>query len=251
MKAAVREAFHRFSTPLEGRCYHLYLDVKKLPTTGVGNLVATLPEVRALPWKRPDGTDASPDEVIAMYATVKAHEELAPAGGMAFAKLTTLRLTDEGVDALVERRLTMNHALLSRSFDDLDEWPADAQLFIHSWAWAVGPAARYPSMFAALRRGDFIAASAECIINPQIGTIVERNRRNRILLWNAATVVQDKLDRDVVYWPRGLVEEARRAAIKEAPTLPELEDPISEDDGGASRRDATLDTVEHPFDGEK
>lgn len=247
MKASVREAFHRFSTPLEGRCYHLYLDVKKLPTTGVGNLVATLPEVRALPWKRPDGTDAAPDEVIAMWATVKAHEELAPAGGMAFAKLTTLRLTDEGVDALVERRLQMNHLQLARRFPDLDEWPADAQLFIHSWAWAVGPAAPYPLMSAALRRGDFIAAAGECIINPQVGTIVERNRRNQMLLWNAATVVQDKLDPDVVYWPRDLVEE-RRQAIKEAPTLPELPDPISEDDGGASRHQATLDTVEHPFD---
>jgi hypothetical protein len=102
-------------------------------------------------------------------------------------------------------------------------------------------------MFAALRRGDFVAASAECTINPQIGTIVERNRRNQLLLWNAATVVQDKLDRDAVHWPRDLVEE-RRKATKEAPTLPALEDPISEDDGGASRRSATLGTVEHPFD---
>lgn len=32
------------------------------------------------------------------------------------------------------------------------------------------------------------------------------------------------------------------------PTVPELPNPISEDDGGAARRDATLDTVEHPFE---
>lgn len=249
IRQSVRDIWHAFSTPLEGRCYHAYLDTKGLVTTAVGILCNTFVEFAALPWKRSDGTRASRDEMASAFALVQSKQDWAPLGGghRNWLALTSLRLTDEDIDDIVRRKMESNHLLLSRSFGDLDEWPADAQLFLHSWAWAVGPAARYPAMFAALRRGDFIAAAAECTINPQVGTIRERNRRNVLLLWNAATVVQDKLDPEPVYWPRDLVEE-RRKATKEAPTLPEL--PVSEDDGGASRRDATLDTVEHPFDDE-
>ena len=256
MKASAQAIWHKFSEPLEGRCYHMYLDQAKpepLVTTGVGNMLPTVGAAIALPWRRPSGDFATRNEVAAAYQLVNSRKDLSPLGGNhpAWHALTALRLLPEDVDALVRRHLASDEMHLRKLLPDYDELPADAQLMLHSWAWAVGPAAAYPRMLEALRAGDFIAAAAECTINPQKGTIVERNRRNVLLLWNAATVVQDKLDPDVVYWPRDLVEEARRAAVKEAPTLPSLPDgPVSEDDGGAARHKATLDTVEHRFDGE-
>jgi hypothetical protein len=249
MRASAQAVWHKFSEPLEGRVYHMYLDVKGLVTTGVGNLIDTPQAAAALPWKRPSGDPATRDEIVSAWQLVKSRQDLAPRGGnhAEFHKLTALRLSPDDVDAMVRKHLASDEAHLRKRVPDYDDLPADAQLMLHSWAWAVGPAANYPRMFDALLAGDFIAAAGQCTINPQKGTIVERNRRNILLLWNAATVVQDKLDPDTVYWPRDLVEE-RRQAIKEAPTLPEVENPVSEDDGGASRRQATLDTVEHPFD---
>lgn len=240
MRQAVKDAFHKFSEPLEGRVHHLYLDVKCLPTTGVGNLVETLLDVLALPWKRPDGSRAGRNEIVAMYETVLNHKELAPKGGMIFAKLTNLRLTDEDVDELVDQRLEMNHATLLRRMPNIADWPADAELFIHSWAWAVGAAAKYPRMIEALNEKRFDDAARECTINPQIGTIVKRNEWNRRLLSNASRVQAFHFDPDVVYFPRDLLDE-----VKELPTDPAVENPITEDDGGVARRRATLDTVSH------
>lgn len=240
MRESVKKAFHAFSEPLEGRVHHLYLDVKCLPTTGVGNLVETILDVLALPWKRPDGSLASRNEVVAMYQVVIERKDLAPKGGMIFAKLTNLRLTDEDVDALVERRLALNEITLLKRMPGIADWPADAELFIHSWAWAVGAAARYPRMIEALNKKQFDDAARECTINPQIGTIVKRNEYNRRLLSNASRVQAFHFDPDVVYFPRDLLDD-----VKEMETVPALENPISEDDAGAARRQATLDTVSH------
>lgn len=247
MKASVREAFHSFSVDLEGVVTHLYADALGLITTGMGNLVNTLPEVLALHWKRPDGTDATRDEVVAAFASVRAHADQDKLkGGGYFARYTTIRLDLEDVHKLVERKLESNWLLLLRRFPETDEWPADAQLFLCSWAWAVGPAAGYPKMSAYLRQKDFDAAAEECTITANgkvFGTLVTRNARNKVLLQNAARVLSHHLDEEKVWWPEDLTK-----TILEAETQPQLENPVSEDDGGASRHRATLDTIEHPFE---
>ncbi len=224
MKPAVKANFHRLSDDLEGVTTWLYADALGLLTTGVGNLVNDLPSVLALPWKRPDGTHATRDEVVSAYAAVRAAaDENKLRGGGWFARLTTIRLDRADVDAMVERKLESNWLLLSRRFPDADSWPADAQLFLCSWAWAVGPAAPYPRMSAALREGDFDTAALECTVTAngkEFGTLIERNRRNRVLLRNASRVRAFGLDPDVVHWPTDLA-----AVVAPAETLPEGVDP--------------------------
>lgn len=230
MNPAAKAMFMVFSQDLEGIVTWLYADALGLLTTGMGNLVNSLPEVTALPWKRQDGTDATRDEVVSMYAAVRAAaDEHKAKGGGYFQRFSLLRLTLPDVQQLVDRKLESNHLLLSRRFPDIDQWPADAVLGIHSWAWAVGTAAPYPKMSAALRREAFAEAANECKVTAngmEFGTLVERNRRNRILFQNAARVQQDHLDPGVVYWPEDL-----QLQMHEAETQPEirLDDPKLED----------------------
>src|SRR5262247_2704105 len=64
MKDAVRDRFHAFSTPFEGRRYHMYRDVKGKVTVGVGNLIDSNDspdEAIKLPFK-PNGVGATASE---------------------------------------------------------------------------------------------------------------------------------------------------------------------------------------------
>lgn len=206
MHPSVRAAFVHFTARFEGRLTFMYGDVKNLVTTGVGNLIDSTPQPQPwtpalkLPWKRLDGTLATQMDVIGAWQAVKARHDLTQQGGGHYAGVTTLRLSDADVDALVLAKLDSNEAQLQRLLPGWDSMPADAQLALHSWAWAVGAAARYPSMFAALKRGDYAGASAECDINPKVGTIVLRNAANHALLENAAQVAEQGVDPSVLYY---------------------------------------------------
>lgn len=218
MHAVVVDKFHEFSEPLEGRVRHFYADIKGLITIGVGQLVDPVSAALALPMRRPDGTPAGRDEIAAEWARVKQHtcgacpkcprpECISRLGWRAATGLTLLRLPDEDIDRLVERKLLDNERELRRFLPGWDSWPADAQLALMSWAWAVGPHAHFPRMMAHLRNGSFNFAAEEIEISPRVGTIVERNRRNRALLLNADRIVRHGLVRDVLYWPRELAAE--------------------------------------------
>lgn len=239
MRQSVRDAFVPFSAPLEGVCTWLYLDAAMLATTGLGHLCNSFAEVAMLPWKRPDGSLCTRDEVAADYAKVRAHEDWHLRGGGAYEPLTTMRLTREDVVDLAMRKLASNETILEKRWPDFQNWPADAQLALHSWAWGVGPSANYPLFAAALRRGDFAEAAEHVkmtLNGVEIGTLKIRNLRNQLLLRNAQRVRAFGLDPERLYWPTDVA-----TLVEAAETLPEL--PVVEDDLGASRRAATTDAV--------
>lgn len=243
MKSAVQAAWHSFSTPLEGRCLFMYADAKGLVTTGVGNLIDPVQYALQLPWKRPDGSPATRDEVVAAYAAVKARDDWKLRGGGVYAQLTTLRLTDEDVDALVARKLAQNEVHLRGRFVEYDDWCADAQLFVHSMAWACGAGFRFPVLETYLRTKQWEDAIGECTIHPEMGTIVERNRRNRQLLKNAARVQAFGLNPEQLYWPGDLAD-----VVTAAPTQPELpEAGVDPAETQQARRDALSDAMGLPF----
>ena len=227
MRDVVRARFHDFSADLEGReLTFMYLDSAEplgLVTTATGCLIDPLSMAIGLPWMRRDGTPASPSEVTACWLLVKGREDLKKHGGGIYAGLAgnTLRLTPEGARNLVDKRLTWFDMTLAGMFADWNEWPAMAQLFALSWAWAVGASAKYPRMLAHLRAGDFASAALECTINPQRGTIITRNKRNRILLGNAQRTRDLHLDPDVIDWVNDWEAQARELADK-TPTLSEF-----------------------------
>ncbi len=223
MKQSVVDIWHTFSEPLEGRVPFMYLDSAEprgLVTVAVG-LLCPVSYAVTLPFVHPDGRPATRDEIAAEWARVDARQDLKRHGGMVFRNITTLRLTDAAVDALVMQKLMANDAELTRRWPAFQDFPADAQLALHSWAWGVGGAARYPKLDGALAEQDFDAAADEITMNPQRGTIVERNRRNRLLLRNAARVRDMHLDPEALYYPA----ELGREIPPPAETLPEGVDP--------------------------
>jgi GH24 family phage-related lysozyme (muramidase) len=258
VKPSVRTAFVAFSEPLEGSLPYLYTDILGLVTTGIGNLVDPVSLAVSLPWVRPDGTPASQAEIVADWQRVKAQNCgryrspegcawkgtsgvcLAHQGHRAARSVTTIRLTPEGVQEVVGRKLEQNDLLLLRRFPDWESWPADAQLATHSMAWACGPSFVFPQLAAALRAQDFRLACTHCTIS-EAGNpgIVPRNVLNRRLYLNAARVVEWKLDPEELHWPTDLEDMA--------PTEPELpaapESGVQEPDGGESRWRATSEAV--------
>lgn len=251
MREAVREAFHVFSEPLEGRVTFMYLDSAEpvgFVTIGVGNLIDPAGAALGLPFVRPDGTPATRAEIFTAWALVKGRQDLKRHGGMVFGGLAgnTLRLTPDAIDRLVERKLDDVDRQLAAKFCDWPSWCCDAQLALLSWAWAVGANAKYPAMIAALRAGLFKDAADECVINPKRGTIVTRNARNRVLLRNAGVVLGARLDPTVLHWPADLDPEAT-STRRDMPNPPSSPAPEAETGSGPTLH---VDPVAY-FDPEK
>lgn len=205
MKASVADAFVRVNTPWEGVVHFPYLDRLGLVTTGMGNLIDPVGMSLGLPWcHRDTGEPATPDEIRTAWYAVKDRQDLSQHGGMAFKNVTDLALSDEAVTALVLSKLRENEAHLRTRVPYWDRIPADGQMSLLSWCWAVGAFAHFPKMLAAVNRGDFVAASKECAINPKVGTIVLRSEANATMLRNAAYVACESMDPEVLYYPRDL-----------------------------------------------
>ncbi len=220
MRPSVLESFVGFTRDFEGATTFMYLDVLGYVTTGYGNLINTTAAATALPWRRPDGTYASRDEIIAEWAKVRSHREMALGGGMAFAKVTTLRLDAQGVANLVRTTIDRNEVFLAHRYSAYfyETWPACAQMAVHSLAWACGPAYRFPKMDAALADRDFETAAREIEMTPKSNpgnNLKARNRANELLMRNAQRVDAFRLDPDTLNWTSLL-------GVNEAETLPDL-----------------------------
>jgi GH24 family phage-related lysozyme (muramidase) len=202
MRACVAATFPKFTTSFEGRTTWLYLDVKGLVTCGTGNLVDPIESALALPWCI-DGDPTQPadvDTVAAQWHAVKDRQDMREAGGGAFAKLTTIRLTEDAVDTLLQDRAHEMEYVLRQRFAGYDDLPADAQLGLLSMSWAMGPnfGAGYPLFCAAVNAGDYASAALQCQMNA-VGNpgLVPRNIADRKLFAAAA----DGGDPDELHWP--------------------------------------------------
>lgn len=198
----------------------MYLDVRGLVSTGVGNLIDTTKGAVAptsaervashalaneYTWTVAAGGAASPDEVATAWDTVKARLELAKVGHLAFKELTTVHLDDAEIDRVVLMKLDDFAESLKRrpEFGDFDDWPADAQLGTLSMAWGMGPRFRFPKFQAAAAARDWNGAATECHFTPNIGTIVKRNELDAEAFRNAARVESEGLDPETLLLPIG------------------------------------------------
>ena len=201
IRPSVLAIWHEFSTPLEGRVYWPYLDVRGLVTVGVGNLIDPLGAALGLPWTLTgSGQPASRERIIADWRALKAQPQLAKLHYKYAANVTRIRLTDEAIDNLVASRLQANAADLTRQFKDFPEWPADAQLASLSMAWAVGSGypKKFPSWSKSAAKQDWLGCKAECDIR-SVGNpgVIPRNKLNRAHFEAAANAE----DPAVIYGP--------------------------------------------------
>jgi hypothetical protein len=137
---------------------------------------------------------------------VRARKDLALSGGGAFRDVTSLRLSEAAIDALVDAKLDeLEHELLPR-FPGLLRVPADAQLVVFSMGWAMGPGkfAKFPHFTSAINAEDFrVAASESHMIETGNPGIRLRNVADELLLRAAARVVDEDLPRDELHGPLG------------------------------------------------
>lgn len=206
MHKSVRDAYHAFSMPLEGRVRSMYCDVKGLITTGVGNLIDPMAAALQLPWKH-EGTGvlATAHEVASAWSALKEQKDkYAKLHWKYAASLNDLRLSDEDIDALVSRKLDENEAYLRRTFKEWDSFPADAQLGILSMAWACGPGftKTFAHFTAAALAQNWEGCVASCKIREEGNPgVVPRNAKNRFCFHNAQLVKDYVLAVDHLCWP--------------------------------------------------
>lgn len=243
MRTAGLAVFVPYTGNLEGVVAWPYLDILGLTTVAIGNLCDPLAAMLTFPFVRAD--DGSAADVAAITSDFYALKAawcgtkngsahcpwkgvkpcVAHLGHLAAKSITHVRLTAAGVQRVVLAKLASNEAIIRAMCPDYDEWPVDAQLGINSWAWAVGPAGRFPKLIAACNARDFASAARECFIDESgpdriLGTaddnwgLKPRNVANRTMFENAARAFDFKLD------PDELLYDYRRAANVGATVLP-------------------------------
>lgn len=201
----------------------MYLDVKGLVTTGVGNLIDSVYQAQQLPWKRKDGTRASSIEIANEWQILKMRQDLSRLHYKHAGNLCDLRLTDADIDALVARKLESNSEEIAEHFPGWPTFPADAQLAILSLAWAVGPsfAPKWPNLSEAIRAKDWVACASHMVIKSEGNPgVIPRNQLNREHLIAAASKLAREYP-DVLHGPCTLA--ALRAGWKQIDETPDPE----------------------------
>jgi len=194
MRAIVRSSFVSWSAQFESLLDFLYCDVKRLVTTGLGNLVDSVAAVRSLIFVHKDGSVASAVEVVAYWNAVK-HSTLNPLnGGEQYASLSDLRIVHTSLDRLISLKLAEMERQLRLSFPTWDDFPADAQLACLSMAWAMGQyfVPKWPHFKAACDAHDWGEAAANCHMSEtsQNDSFHHRNDAN-VALFIAASITTD------------------------------------------------------------
>lgn len=182
VKPSVSAAFVPWSLPFEGDEHCMYLDALGLVTTGMGNLIDPRSLALNLPWKHPDGSLASQDEITTEFYRVKANTSLKWRGAMAARAFTTLRISDADIETLDAAALETDAKILAGYYPDFVNWPADAQLGALSMAWAMGPGfpSFFPSFSRYVRSRDWLGAASECEMDDRGGPIDWRNQATKM-----------------------------------------------------------------------
>lgn len=208
-KASVVNSFEGWTKPLEGFLGWMYIDRLGYVTTGEGDLIDPVSAALSLPWKNPDGSRASQQQIVDAWNAVDGARtapkgQVQPsgpgaAGGGTQGNLTNIRITQGDIQTLVAAKLKGNEATMAQHLD-LAKAPASAQMAAHSMAWAAGPAifTAFPSFTAAFNAGDYTTAAQQSTLK---GTGIDmRNSANKLLLENAAQAVKAKKSGDVLYY---------------------------------------------------
>jgi peptidoglycan hydrolase-like protein with peptidoglycan-binding domain len=217
IQQSVIDAFMSFTGNLEGSMLpYMYTDRFGLVTMGSGNLIDDSPRsdpnvdsvavqpwiipARALnkPWKRKDGSPVTRDEIRAAWNVVKG--AWPGIQSVESQHLTEIRLPKTAIQQTIDEQLKSNHEHLRAKYPGYVNWPADAQLGLHSMAWAMGPEFQFPQFTAAVNKTkpDFVtAASASHMSNGA----VERNNANKQLFLNAADAQAKKANYSKLFYP--------------------------------------------------
>jgi GH24 family phage-related lysozyme (muramidase) len=129
-------------------------------TIGVGHAIATSADASKLTWQI-GGAAAAPAQAAADFERVAA----APKGMLTsdYAGLTQCRMSDGGIDALVEADVQAFEAQLAATLPKWNSYPEPVQeaLFDMAFNLGLGGLKRFPRMLAAIDAGDWNTAAAQ------------------------------------------------------------------------------------------
>lgn len=215
MKPAAQEGFIALTTNLEGYTPFMYLDIKGYVTTGIGNLIENLSTHTPggayspfkMKWRRKsDNEYATHEEIQAEWDQIKARQEHKLKGGFFYKQFATLYLDDEAIAEIVDNVAKQFEGTLRSRFANWDSFPADAQVATMLVAWAYGPGFGSGQglgvLVHALNNSAFATAAS---VFPKSALTVDRNAAVKLLYQNADVVVVNRLDTDLLYYPKDLV----------------------------------------------
>ena len=148
----------------EGAIPHMYLDTVGKVTIGVGNMLRNAKAATQLPFiVKESGAAASTAEIIAEYERVA---ELKPGlAARSYKKHTRLVLTNDAIDALLDKRLARFKSRLRKDFEGFDSFPVEAQLGLIDMAFNLGNhglISKFPTFTRAARTRDWKLCAKEC-----------------------------------------------------------------------------------------
>ena len=165
--------FRHHLESFEGRCDFLYLDGNHHCTIGVGHLLPTFAEARAL---MPDLTQAEWDAVLTAKPAMGPHY---------YAALTTCRMPQDAIDALLDTDIAEKSSELTAALPACTAWPPAVRQCLLDFAFNIGAhglVQKFPHMLAACAAGDWKTAAAESKRN---GIQADRNEYTERLLLSA------------------------------------------------------------------
>ncbi|MCP5418958.1 MAG: hypothetical protein H6970_00505 [Gammaproteobacteria bacterium] len=216
MHAAVKIALPRFlaQAGVEGKYNHMYLDIKGLVTVGVGYLIDSVASAQQLEFRTKGGGIASSGQVAEEWNKVKSRTDLIKKGGAAFAAMTTLELSNNGIESMMARKIEADEKYLKTNpvarkyYGSFNAYPADAQMAILGIAYGIMPIPpfgwnKFPE---ACHDGDFLTASQECSIK---NAPPKRNSSHKLMLENADAVIYNQMDIDQLWHPTVLLRQVK------------------------------------------
>lgn len=148
----------------EGSVPHMYLDTVGKVTIGVGNMLPDAKAATKLPFVVGESGEAATDEeIVAEFERIAAQEPGLPAGR--YKQHTRLLLTDDAINALLDKRLSRFKSRLRNDFEGFDSFPLDAQLGLIDMAFNLGKHGlvnKFPSFTKAARKQDWRKCADEC-----------------------------------------------------------------------------------------
>jgi len=208
MHQSVKNALHDFLKAYEGKVNYMYLDVKGLVTVGVGHLIDPVNMALKHEFRtKGGGGPVSGGAITAEWQTVKSRKDLMLKGAAAFAPITSLELSDNGIKSMVTSSANAietyikTNASAKKFYANFDSWPADAQLAFMGVAWGGIPIPQFGwhKFPEACRVEDWDTAAAECTITSPIAA--GRNEAHKTMFLNAAAVKSNGDDITQLSWP--------------------------------------------------
>ena len=170
----------------EGCGAHMYLCTGGEVTIGVGHAVPASGAASRLTLEG-GGAAAQPEQAVADFERVAAARKGMPAS--AYAGLTQCRMSDGGIQALVEADVRTFEAQLAAALPNWISYPKPVQeaLFDMAYNLGLGGLKKFPTMLRAIDAGDWSTAAAE---SHRQGIGEGRNREIAALLQSAAAAGQ-------------------------------------------------------------